>query len=80
MFAGTISKVESFPGDNADGYQFILKLPNGKQQKIQASISHDEGALLADFDEMLERNRRVKVKARQCGNGGFWTAEEIRRL
>lgn len=79
-FAGKIVKVESFNSDNAVGYEFALRLVNNKQQKFQASISLDDGAVVVDFENLLQRNRRISVKARMCGSGGFWTAEEIRRL
>lgn len=78
-FTGKITKVESFPGDNSDGWEFTLAPTRGRAQKFQASLTHNEGGLLADFDEMLSKGRRVKVKARQCGSGGFWTAEEVSR-
>jgi hypothetical protein len=77
---GKITKVESFPGDGADGWEFVLAPIRGRPQKFQASLSHDEGAVLADLDELLQRGRRLRVKARQCGSGGFWTVEEIKRL
>lgn len=79
-FTGKITKVESFPSDEADGWEFVLAPVRGRPQKFQASLSYDEGALLADFDEMLQRGRRLQVKARQCGSGSFWTVEEVKRL
>lgn len=80
LFTGKITKAEVFPGDSAYGFEFTLRAASGKPQKFIASLSRDEGALLADFEEMLQPNRRLKVKARQCGSGGFWTAEDIWRL
>jgi hypothetical protein len=80
VFIGKIVSVESFESENAVGYEFSLKLANGKQQKLQASISLDEGAFLVDFENLLQKNRRISVKARMCGSGGAWTAEEIKRL
>ena len=77
---GKISKVESFPGDHADGWEFVLAIPRSKPRKFQASLSHDEGAVLADFDELLQAGRRVMVSARQCGSGGYWTVESVRRM
>ena len=79
-FTGKITKVDSFPSDAADGWQFVLAIVRSKPVKFEASLSHDEGAVLADFDEMLQTGRRLKVKARRCGSGGYWTVEEIWRL
>lgn len=80
LFTGKITKAEVFPGDSAYGFEFTLRPASGKPQKFIASLSLDEGALLVDLEEMLQPNRRLKIKARQCGSGGFWTAEEIWRL
>ena len=79
-FTGKITKVESFESDNAVGYEFSLRLGTGKTQKLQASITLDEGAVVVDFENLMQKNRQLRVKARQCGSDSFWTVEEIKRL
>lgn len=80
LFSGTITKMEPLRGDNADSFEFTLKPAAGKTVKLVATISLDEGAVIVDLENMLQPKRRVKVKARQCGSGGFWTVEEIRKI
>ena len=79
-FTGRVSKVESFPGDNADAWEFVLAIPRSKAQKFQVSLSLDAGAVVVDLDELLQPGRRIRVTARQCGSGGFWTVDAIGRV
>ena len=80
VFSGKISKVEEFAGDSSDGWEFVLAIAKGRPMRLQASLSHDDGAVLADFDDLIQVGRRLKVSARQCGSGGHWTAVQIWRL
>lgn len=80
VFTGKIIKADSFDSNNVVGFEFLLRLAAGKAEKLQAAISLDEGALIVDFENLMQKNRQLRIKARRCGSGGFWTAEEIKRL
>lgn len=77
-FSGTITKVNYDVGDGTYSYTFTLNSA-GKRLSISLVVSDDE-ILQPDVEDLITKNRRVRVRARQCGSGGFWTAEEIRRL
>lgn len=77
---GTILKIMSADTDNAVGYDLVVKLTSGKQQKLQASVTKDAGAALVDFEALMVKGRRVGIKARRCGSGGYLTVDEVKRL
>jgi hypothetical protein len=80
-FSGTILKIATTAdNDKIVGYEIILKPNRGRQQTFQASVTKDAGAALVDFEALMIRNRRVGIKARACGSGGFLIVEEVRRL
>ena len=80
-FSGTIAKIATVADTDAVvGYEIVLKLAGNKQLKFSASVAKDAGAVLVDFDRLMTRNRRVGIKARACGSGGFMTVDEVRRL
>jgi hypothetical protein len=77
---GRITKMTPLRGDNADSFEFSLKPAAGSILRVVATISHDAGAVLVDLENLLQPNRRVKVKARACGSSAIRTVEEITRL
>lgn len=78
-FSGTITKVSYDVGDSVYSYSFTLNASGGKRLNLNLVVSDDE-ILQPDVEDIINKNSRVRVRARQCGSGGFWTAEEIRRL
>lgn len=79
VFTGFISKISQADSDAAAGYEITLKLRNRKLQRFIASVPSSEGGLVEDFADLMVKGGRLSVKARQCGSGGFWTAETIWR-
>ena len=78
VFNGVISKVTYEVNDHTYAYTFALTT-RGKSLSINLILSDDE-VLQPDVEDIIRKNIRVRVRARQCGNGGIWTAEEVRRL
>jgi len=78
-FIGKVTAVRSDNGENSVAYELTL-LTGSKKQKFQTSFSLDEGATIPDFENMIARGHRLKLKARQCGSGGFWTVEDVWRM
>ena len=78
-FTGTITKVDYEVGESAYSYSFTLAAAGGKRLNINL-IVEDDDILQPDVEDLITKNRRVRVRARQCGSGGLWTAEEIKRL
>jgi hypothetical protein len=78
IISGAITKVSHDIGDSSYSYTFVLN-SGGKRSTINLIISDGE-ILQPAVEDILTKNRRVHVRARQCGSGGFWTAEEIRRV
>lgn len=79
-FSGSIAKISNADSDEATGYDFTLKLATGKPQRFNTAVPSSNGELVIDFAELMVKGRKLSVKARECGSGGFWTVEEIRRL
>lgn len=78
-FIGALARVEPFYNENDPaGFEFVLVVAGGKSRKFQ--ISNGDGSIDPDLSEMLRRNRRFKINARQCGSAGFWIVEEVWRL
>lgn len=77
---GRITKVSPLRGDNADSFDFMVKPATGGALRFVATISQDAGAILVDLENLLQPNRRVRVKARACGSSAIRTVEEITRL
>lgn len=79
-FTGRITKMEPIRGENSDTFEFTLKPTIGGTMIVLATIPHDQGAIVVDLENMLQPKRRVKVKARQCGSGGYWSPQQIWRI
>jgi hypothetical protein len=77
VFSGTIKILRREPGTSAHRYSFTLSTT--PRLAINVIIQADE-ILQADADDLIANSRRVRVRARPCGSGGIWTAEEIKRL
>ena len=77
VFSGAIKKVSREIDQSAYTYSFTLHT-NPKLQ-INFIVVADE-ILRTDIDDLIAKNRRVQVRARPCGSGGIWTAEEIKRI
>lgn len=75
--SGTIQKVGYEIGDSVYSYTFTLNT-NPKRQ-INFTVSDDE-ILQPDVEDIIRKNVRVRVQARQCGSAGFWSVEEVKRL
>lgn len=79
LLSGSITKVSYEIGASSYSYSFTLNPGGGKRFSINLIVT-DEEILQPDVEDIITKNRRVRVRARQCGSGGIWTAEEIRRL
>jgi hypothetical protein len=77
VFSGTIKKVSREVEGSASTYSFTVD-SNPKLQ-LHFIVLADEIPQKA-VEDLVAKNRRVRVRARACGSGGIWTAEEIRRL
>ena len=78
IFTGVINRVTYELNDHTYAYTFVLNT-GGKKLTINLVLSDDE-VLQPDVEDIIRKGIRARVQARQCGNVGVWTAEEIRRL
>jgi hypothetical protein len=77
LFSGKVKTVSREVSNSIYTYSFTLS-SNPKLQ-IHFIIAADE-IPQKDVDDLVAKNRRLQVRARACGSGGIWTAEEIKRL
>lgn len=78
VFNGVIAKVTYEV--NHHTYAYTFKLNAGGRNLIINLVLSDDEVLQPDVEDIIRKGVRVRVAARQCGSGGVWTAEEIRRL
>ena len=78
VISGTITKVTFDVGEFSYNYTFTIDA-NGKRRAINIRIGNGE-ILRPDVADIIAPRRRVRIRARRCGNPEVWTAEEIRRL
>jgi hypothetical protein len=77
-FAGSITKVNYDVRGSVYTYTFTVN-SGGKKVSLNL-IASDVEILQPDVDDIIFKNQRVKVTARQCGSSGVWSTEEVRRL
>ena len=78
VFSGVIGKVTYEIRQPAYTYTFVL---NAKPKRVTLNLTTtDDEILQPDVEDIILKNVRVRVRARQCGSGAIWTAEEVRRL
>ena len=77
-FTGTIVKVAYDVRNSIYTYTFTLSV-SGKKLNLNL-IATDDEILQPDVDDIIFKNQRVRVSARQCGSSGVWSTEEVRRL
>jgi hypothetical protein len=76
-FSGTIKSVSRELSHSVYAYRFTLT----SNPRVQFTFGVTEREILpAAVGDLIAKNRRVEVRARLCGSGGIWTAEEIKRL
>jgi hypothetical protein len=78
IISGTITKVSSDVGESSYSYTFLIDA-KGKRRAINIRIGNGE-ILRPDVENIIAPRRRVRIRARPCGNAEVWAAEEIRRL
>jgi len=76
-FVGTITKVSYDVRGSVYTYTFTLNA-SGKKVSLNL-IATDDEILQPDVDDIIFKNQRVRVSARQCGSSGVWSTEEVRR-
>ena len=78
IFSGVIGKVTYDVRQPVYTYTFVL---NAKPKRVTLNlIANDDEILQPDVEDIILKNARVRVRARQCGSGAIWSAEEVRRL
>ena len=78
VFSGVIGKVTYDVRQSTYTYTFVL---NAKPKRVTLNlIATDDEILQPDVEDIILKNVRVRVRARQCGSGAIWSAEEVRRL
>jgi hypothetical protein len=78
VFSGVIGKVAYDVRQPAYTYTFVL---NAKARRVTLNlITIDDEILQPDVADIILKNVRVRVRARQCGSGTIWSTEEVRRL
>jgi len=78
VISGTITKVSFDVGESSYSYTFRIDV-NGKSREISVRVGNGE-ILRPDVEDIIAPRRRVRIRARPCGNSEVWEAEEIRRL
>jgi len=78
-YTGKITEIINIDSDIQTGFEFTLKLVNGKQQKLKAGFTWSKKIKFDDVDNLLRRNRNISVKAHRCGDSGY-LVEEIKKL
>jgi hypothetical protein len=78
VFSGVIGKVTYDVRQPTYIYTFVL---NAKPKRVTLNLIATDGDILQpDVEDIILKNARVRVRARQCGSGAIWSAEEVRRL
>jgi hypothetical protein len=78
VISGTITRVTFDVAESSYSYTFTVDT-NGKSRTISIRIGNRE-ILRPDVEDIIAPRRRVRIRARPCGNAAVWAAEEIRRL
>lgn len=77
-FSGLITKAVYKTGESS--YTTTFTLNTGRKHRTVKLTVYDGEILRSDVDNIITKNHRVRVRARQCGSDRIWTAEEVRRL
>ena len=78
VFTGVIGKVTYVVQQPTYTYTFVV---NAKPKRVTLNlIANDDEILQPDVEDIILKNVRVRVRARQCGSAAIWSAEEVRRL
>ena len=86
-FTGKILKIKTYEEAKVLSYELFLLLTSGKKQNFYLIIQRqaisnvgNTASAVKAVKDFLQKDKKLRIKARACGNAGLMTPEEIIRL